>query len=198
MFYYIEGTVALVEDGVVVLDCGGIGYRLGVSRTSMARAKVGQKLRLYTVMNVREDAVELFGFPEKEEKKFFLMLTDITGVGPKAALSILSCAAPDKLALGIMTGDEKLLTSAQGVGKKLAQRIILELRDKVAKEAGSSVPVSGAVEVTNADFGGERSSAISALMVLGYSRQEALSAVATVSENVTGTEEIIRLALKNT
>ncbi len=198
MFYYIEGTVAHVEDGVVVLDCGGIGYKLGVSRMSAARARVGQKLRLYTVMNVREDAVELFGFPEKEEKRFFQMLTDITGVGPKAALSILSCATTDKLALGIMTGDEKLLTSAQGVGKKLAQRIILELRDKVAKETESSVPVSGPEEVFAAEPAGERSSAVSALMVLGYSRQEALAAVATVPEDTAGTEEIIRLALKNT
>ena len=198
MFYYIEGNVAIVEDGVVVIDCGGVGYKLGVSRMAMSRAKVGQKLRLYTVVNIREDAFDLYGFPEKEEKKFFLMLTDITGVGPKAALAILSCATPDKLALAIMTGDEKLLTSAQGVGKKLAQRIILELRDKVAKETESS-PADFAVApevVTNA--AGARSSAVSALMVLGYSRQEALAAVATVGEEVTVTEEIIRLALKNT
>lgn len=198
MFYYIEGNVAIVEDGVVVLDCGGVGYKLGVSRTSMARAKVGQRLRLYTVVNIREDAFDLYGFPEKEEKKFFLMLTDITGVGPKAALAILSCATPDKLALAIMTGDEKLLTSAQGVGKKLAQRIILELRDQVAKETDSAPADFAVAAEVVANASGSRSSAVSALMVLGYSRQEALAAVATVGEEVTVTEEIIRLALKNT
>ncbi|MBR4941648.1 MAG: Holliday junction branch migration protein RuvA [Clostridia bacterium] len=198
MFYYIEGTVAIVEDGVVVLDCGGVGYKLGVSRTSMSRAKIGQKLRLYTVVHIREDAFDLYGFPEKEEKKFFLMLTDISGVGPKAALSILSCASPDKLALAIMTGDEKLITSAQGVGKKLAQRIILELRDKVAKETESDPAEFAVAESVVTDSKGARSSAVSALMVLGYSRQEAVAAVATVGEDVTATEEIIRIALKNT
>jgi Holliday junction DNA helicase RuvA len=196
MYYYIEGTVAFVEDGVVVLDAGGVGYRLGVSRIAMTRAAVGKKMRLYTVLNVREDAMELFGFPDREERKLFNMLTDITGVGPKAALAILSVATPDKLALGIMTGNEKLLTEAQGVGKKLAQRIILELKDKIAKERDGELPAGdGPVPVQAA--AGTRSSAISAMMVLGYTRQEAAAAVATVPEDVTETEEIIRLALKN-
>ncbi len=153
MYYYIEGTVAFVEDGVVVLDAGGVGYRLGVSRIAMTRAAVGKKMRLYTVLNVREDAMELFGFPDREERKLFNMLTDITGVGPKAALAILSVATPDKLALGIMTGNEKLLTEAQGVGKKLAQRIILELKDKIAKERDGELPAGdGPVPVQAASW----------------------------------------------
>ena len=198
MLYYVSGPVAVLEPGLAVIDCGGVGYGCRVTAYTAAQLKLGKDAKLFITESIREDAFDLYGFPEKEEKKFFLMLTDITGVGPKAALAILSCATPDKLALAIMTGDEKLLTSAQGVGKKLAQRIILELRDKVAKETESS-PSDFAVApeiVTNA--AGARSSAVSALMVLGYSRQEALAAVATVGEDVTVTEEIIRLALKNT
>ena len=197
MYYYIEGTVAAVLDGIVVLDCGGVGYSLGVSRFTMTLATAGKKLKLYTYLHVREAIFELFGFSSLEEKSFFLMLLDISGVGPKAALAILSCATPDRLALGIVNGDEKLLCRAQGVGKKLAQRIILELKDKVLKALGSEIPESmaGALE-TAADLSGSRSSAVSALMVLGYSGAEARTAVSKVGAEIEATEDIIRLALK--
>jgi Holliday junction DNA helicase RuvA len=182
---------------MVVLDCGGVGYRLGVSRFTMSAAAAGKKLRLYTFLHVREDIFELFGFASLEEKSFFTMLLDISGVGPKAALAILSCATPDKLALGIVNGDEKLLCRAQGVGKKLAQRIILELKDKVLKALGSELPEGPDTGVEPAALLSEaRASAVSALMVLGYSGAEARTAVSKVGKEVAATEDIIRLALK--
>ncbi len=199
MYYYVEGIVAVVADGMVVLDCGGIGYQLGVSRYTMSAAAVGKKLRLYTYLYVREDAFVLYGFASLEEKNFFTMLLDISGVGPKAALAILSVAPPDRLALGIVNGDEKLLCRAQGVGKKLAQRIILELKDKVLKALGSELPEGAETGVEPvAELSEARASAVSALMVLGYSGPEAKAAVSKVGGDVTATEDIIRLALKMT
>jgi len=197
MYYYIEGTVAATADGLIVLDCGGIGYALGVSRSTLAAAQAGKKLRLYTYLHVREDVLELFGFHSLEEKSFFLMLLDISGVGPKAALAVLSVASPDRLALGIVNGDEKLLCRAQGVGKKLAQRIILELKDRILKAVGGELPVSADIgDEAASGLTGARASAVSALMVLGYGGAEARAAVAKVGPEVTATEDIIRLALK--
>ena len=201
MFYYIEGVVAYMLPNSVVIDCGGVGYRLAVSANTLTCAKVGNKLRLYTHLYVREDAVELFGFADLKEKNSFLMLIDISGVGPKAAMAILSATTPDRFAFGIINGDEKMLTRDQGVGKKLAQRILLELKDKIAKSMG------GELNELAADLGGEtpavmdgnREAAVSALIVLGYSHQEAVRAVAGVADaDGRTTEEIIRLALKNT
>ena len=181
-----------------MLDCGGVGYSLGVSRFALSEAVVGKKLKLYTYLHVREDVLELFGFSTLEEKNFFMMLIDISGVGPKAALSILSVAAPDKLALGIVNGDEKLLCRAPGIGKKLAQRIILELKDKVLKALGSELSQDMDGFEPDSMNAGARESAVSALMVLGYSGVEARAAVARVAPDVTATEEIIKLALKMT
>lgn len=199
MFYYIEGVVAHTAPALVVIDCGGVGYALTVSSAALSRARAGEKLRLYTYLYVREDAVELFGFYDTKEKDCFLMLLDITGVGPKAALAILSVASPDALALGIVRGDEKLLTRAAGVGKKLAARIILELKDKLAKALGSE-PASfeEAAESGVSLMSKSAASATEALIVLGYSRAEAQKAVLACGDiSALTTEEIIRAALKN-
>ncbi|MBE6952220.1 MAG: Holliday junction branch migration protein RuvA [Ruminococcaceae bacterium] len=201
MYYYIEGTVAYALQSAVVIDCSGVGYRLSVSSNTLTQARVGAKLRLFTHLYVREDAVELFGFADLKEKNSFLMLIDISGVGPKAAMAILSVTTPDRFALGVINGDEKMLTRAQGVGKKLAQRIILELKDKLAKSMGEELEeLAGSLgEEPVAVMSGNKEAAVSALIVLGYSRPEAQKAVASVTDaEGKSTEEIIRLALKNT
>ena len=200
MFYYLEGPVAYILPTAVVLDCGGVGYHLTVSNNTLTRAKIGEELRLFTHLYVREDAVELFGFADLKEKNSFLMLIDISGVGPKAAMAILSVTTPDRFAVGIMSGDEKMLMRAQGVGKKLAQRILLELKDKIAKAAGEELEelAASANDAEPVPQNSNREAAVSALIVLGYTRPEAVKAVSGVTESGLSTEEIIRQALKNT
>ena len=134
MFYYVDGTVSVLQTGLAVIDCGGVGYACHASQNTISRLKIGTKARLLTYLNVREGIFELYGFIDEEEKSCFEMMIGVSGVGPKAALSILSVAPPDRLALSIITGDEKMLTQAPGIGKKIAQRIVLELRDKMSKE----------------------------------------------------------------
>ena len=148
MFYYVDGTVSVLQQGLAVIDCGGVGYACHTSQNTIGKLKTGEKARLLTWLNVREGVFELYGFIDEEEKSCFLMLTSVNGVGPKAALSILSVAPPDRLALSIITGDEKMLMQAPGIGKKIAQRIVLELRDKMSKEqletASAASPVAAA------------------------------------------------------
>ncbi len=138
MFYYVNGTVAELEAGLAVIDCGGVGYACATTNYTLSQLKKGERAKLYTYLNVREDAMELFGFASQSELRSFKMLIGVSGVGPKAALSILSSTTPQQLAMAVVMGDEKALTAAPGIGKKIAQRIILELKDKLAKEQGSS------------------------------------------------------------
>ena len=133
MFYYLNGVVAHVAPFLAVIDCGGVGYACRTTNNTLSHLQKGKPAKLYTHLNVREDAMELFGFSTENELNCFQLLTSVSGVGPKAALSILSAATPESLAMSIITGDEKALTVAQGIGKKIAQRIILELKDKLAK-----------------------------------------------------------------
>ena len=133
MFYYLNGTVAHIEPFLAVIDCGGVGYACRTTSYTLSALKKGDKGKLFTHLNVREDAMELYGFSTAEELRLFQQLISVSGVGPKAALSILSASTPANLALSIITGDEKALTCAQGIGKKIAQRVILELKDKLAK-----------------------------------------------------------------
>ena len=133
MFYYLSGTVAHIGPYLAVIDCGGVGYACRTTNYTISALKKGEKGKLFTHLNVREDAMELYGFATQEELNLFQLLISVSGVGPKAALSILSASTPANLALSIITGDEKALTCAQGVGKKIAQRVILELKDKLAK-----------------------------------------------------------------
>lgn len=149
MFYYLNGTVAHIEPYLVVIDCGGVGYACRTTSYTLSALKKGEKGKVFTHLNVREDAMELYGFATQEELNLFQQLISVSGVGPKAALSILSSNTPANLALSIITGDEKALTCAQGIGKKIAQRVILELKDKLAKGQA----LNGAGEA----YGGHRS-----------------------------------------
>lgn len=148
MFYHLDGKVAELGQGMAVIDCSGVGYLVNVSLNTLAQLKNGERAKLYISESVREDAFELFGFASKSEKRSFDLLIGVSGVGPKAALSILSAHTPEALSMAILSGDEKALTVAPGIGKKIAQRVILELKDKLAKEsAGFELPVKPGVTV---------------------------------------------------
>ncbi len=194
MFYYLDGILAHTEPHLAVIDCGGVGYACHTTLTTLGRVSPGDKVRLYTYLHIREDIFDLYGFSDIEELNCFKMLIGISGVGPRAAISILSSASPERLALSVITGDEKTLTTAPGIGKKLAQRIILELKDKMTRaqlEAGSGpaayAPMAGA---------GKASEAISALAVLGYSQAEAAMALKGLDTESLALEELVRQALK--
>ena len=134
MIYSVNGVVDAIEPNLAVIDCGGVGYACRTTSNTLAMLKTGEKAKLYTFLSVREDAAELFGFYDFSELNCFKMLISVSGVGPKAALSILSGMTPQAFALCVAAGDSKLLTSAPGIGKKIAERIVLELKDKVAKQ----------------------------------------------------------------
>ena len=197
MFYYISGKVAVIEPGMVVIDAGGVGYALNTSYTSARSVKTGEQTTFYTYHHVREGIFELYGFARREELSCFKQLIAISGVGPKAALAILGAVTPEKLALCVISGDEKSLTAAPGIGKKLAQRILLELKDKMSKdqlEAASGA--SGVVMPELAAPGGAMEDALAALAVLGYPRAVAVNALQGVDTNGLATDEIVRAALK--
>ena len=194
MFYYIEGKATLLKQNLIVIDVGGIGYACHTSQITIASVQEGAQVKLYTYLYVREDVLDLYGFASEEERNCFQLLIGISGVGPKAALNILSVAPPQKLVLSIMTGDEKIFTQAQGIGKKIAQRIVLELRDKMAKEQmETAVNVKPAAVISADDQVGE---AVSALMVLGYSQSEAMQAMNGLELSEMQAEDIIRQCLK--
>ena len=197
MFYYVDGTVTVLKQGLAVIDCGGVGYACHASQNTISKLKIVTRARLLTYLNVREDIFELYGFIDEEEQSCFEMMIGVSGVGPKAALSILSVAPPDRLVLSIITGDEKMLMQAPGIGKKIAQRIVLELRDKMSKEqletASASSPVAAAAVSGGVNHTQE---AVAALMVLGYTQAEALHAMEGLDAAGMDAEEIIRQCLK--
>ena len=189
--------MAHVEPYLAVIDCGGVGYACRTTNYTLSVLKKGDKAKLFTYLNVREDAMELYGFATQEELSLFQQLISVSGVGPKAALSILSASTPANLALSIITGDEKALTCAQGIGKKIAQRVILELKDKLAKGqvtggAGESYGGTGVTVIPE----NKRSEASAALAVLGYSAAEINLALKDIDLEAHTLEEIIKLALK--
>ena len=195
MFYYVNGTVTELEAGLAVIDCGGVGYACATTNYTLSQLKKGERAKLYTYLNVREDAMELFGFASQSELRSFKLLIGVSGVGPKAALSILSATTPQQLAMAVVMGDEKALTAAQGVGKKIAQRIILELKDKLAKEQGSFDAGSGGpVRMPTQD--NKAGEAAAALAVLGYGSQEIAAALKGIDMASLPLEEIIRQSLK--
>ena len=196
MFYHLDGKVAELGQGMAVIDCNGVGYLVNTSLTTRSRLKVGERSKLYISESVREDAFELFGFATKSEKRSFDLLIGVSGVGPKAALSILSAYTPEALAMAILSGDEKALTVAPGIGKKIAQRVILELKDKLAKESGDfELPMKSGAPVAVGD--GKLSDAAAALEVLGYGPAEINVALKGVDVAPLTVEEIIKAALKN-
>lgn len=197
MFYYVEGTVAVNQPGLAVIDCAGVGYAVNTSQTTGASLSLGKSARLYTYLYLREGIMELYGFADQEELNCFKLLIGVSGVGPKAALAILSTAPTSQVALSIITGDAKLLTRAPGVGKKIAQRICLELKDKLTKERESgSFADLPATTPTAGDAATAVSEAVAALMVLGYSQAEAMNAMEGMELAEASSEEIIRACLK--
>ena len=187
----------MIQPGLAVIDCGGVGYACKTSQTTCASLTVGKKAKLYTYLHVGENIFDLYGFADQEELNCFQMLISVSGVGPKAALAILSTAPTSQLALSIITGDAMLLTRAPGVGKKIAQRICLELKDKLAKQQDtkglSGIPA--AVPMA-ADSTAAVSEAVSALMVLGYSQSEAMGAMEGLSAENATAEDLIKACLK--
>ena len=193
MIYYVSGTVTVLEPGLAVIDCGGVGYGCRVTAYTAGQLKLNQNARLYITESIREDAFDLYGFINREEQRCYELLTSVNGVGPKAAMSILA-AGPQNFTLAVMTGDEKMLTAAQGIGKKIAQRIILELKDKIG---GSSVELyfSGPSVSAPAAQGNNAALAHAALQELGYSPAEISAALKGVDPTAT-TEEMVRHALR--
>ena len=197
MYYYVNGTVAEIDAGLAVIDCSGVGYACATTNYTLSQLKKGAPAKLYTYLNVREDAMELFGFADQSELRSFKLLIGVSGVGPRAALSILSAVTPQQLALAVVTEDEKALTAANGIGKKIAQRIILELKDKMAKETASGLDFSGGKgAAVPAVFTSKATEAAAALAVLGYSTQEVQMALKGVDVENLPLEGIIRQSLK--
>lgn len=196
MFYHLEGTVAEIEPNLVVLDCAGVGFALNTTANTISYLSRGAVCKLYISESVREDAFELYGFYSKNEKRFFEMLTSVSGIGPKAALSILSANTPDGLALAVSSGNEKALTVAPGIGKKIAQRVILELKDKIGSELGTTVPAgTGPVAVSVAENAAVND-AVAALTILGYGSNEIAQALRGIDTAAMNTEEIIKTVLR--
>ncbi|HIU32518.1 MAG TPA: Holliday junction branch migration protein RuvA [Candidatus Caccousia avistercoris] len=198
MIYSVNGTLIHIEPGVAVVECGGVGLKCLTSMgTLRTLPQVGEKVKLYTQLNVREDAMDLFGFATRAELNCFRMLTAVSGVGPRVGLAILSELSPEQVALAVAAGDSKTLSRANGVGPKLAQRIALELKDKVKKMgapgAAELPPAQGMGGVPSA--AGNAANAVSALAVLGYTPAEAAAVVAQF-DSALPTEELIRLSLK--
>ena len=199
MFYYISGTLAHKSMGFAVIDAGGVGYRMTVSQNTYDKLPLaGNAAQLFTYLAVREDGIELFGFYDETELSSFQMLITVSGVGPKAAMSILSLLTPEKFALAVCTEDTKAISKASGVGPKTAARIVLELKDKLIKEHGndfSAVP-EVATSAKGAPARGKLTEALDALMVLGYQRAEATAVLKSLPTEQMTLEDIIRQALK--
>ncbi len=197
MFYYIKGKVTHMEQHIAVIDCSGVGYLLNVTNQTQSKLTLGDEATLYTYVNIREDAVELYGFYDIQERDCFKLLLGISGVGAKVALSILSTVTPEKFALAVLSDDEKAITQAPGVGKKLAQRIILELKDKLKKSFGSNKQGSAILSNDlNIDESTDKlNEAVMALQVLGYAVTEAANALSGV-DSAESVENMVRYALK--
>ena len=203
MFYYLNGNLTHLESNLAVLDVGGVGYKLTISGTTYDAMPPRSysnppTVKLFTYLAVREDDIELFGFATQTELASFKMLISVSGVGPKAAMSILSFLTPEKFALAVCTDDRKTIAKANGIGPKTAARIILELKDKMLKDSGGELPESvGAPAAAAASPNrGKLNEAIDALVVLGYSRAEAMNALKDVDTATLELEEIIRVSLK--
>ena len=194
MLYYLSGAVTVLEPGLAVIDCGGVGYGCRVTAYTASQLKLNAAARLFITESIREDAFDLYGFASREEQRCYELLTAVNGVGPKAAMAILSAGGPQNFTLAVMTGDEKMLTAAQGVGKKLAQRIILELRDKIGG-ASMELDFSGGPVAAPVQQGSNLALANAALQELGYSPAEINAALKGVDPQAS-TEDMVRHALR--
>lgn len=196
MLYHLEGTVSELGPGFAVIDCGGIGFGLSVTAYTLAGLRTGEKIKLFVSESIGENNFDLFGFLDKNERRCFEMLISVSGIGPKAAMSILSHNTPEGLALAIMSNNEKALTVAPGIGKKIAQRVILELKDKVSKDVGSidfSTPAAGPVSPAS---GSAVNDALTGLGVLGYSSAEIAPVLKKLDTASMTAEQIIKAVLK--
>ena len=196
MFYYLDGTVAEILPYMAVVDCGGVGYACKTTNNTLAHLKKGQRSRIYTYLHVGDGIFELYGFATQNELNSFRQLIGVSGVGPKAALAILSSSTPESLAMAVITGDEKALTAAPGIGKKIAQRIILELKDKLQKETAGGLDLASAGAAAAGTVTSKAAEAAAALAVLGYSAQETAMALKGIDTEQLPLEEIIRQSLK--
>lgn len=194
MLYYVSGPVTILEPGLAVIDCGGVGYGCRVTSYTAAQLKLNQNAKLYITEAIREDAYDIYGFISREEQRCYELLTAVNGVGPKAAMAILSSCGPQNLTLAIMTGDEKQLTAAQGIGKKIAQRIILELKDKIGGGSGE-LDFSSGISAPAPQAEGSVALARAALQELGYSPAEIAAALKGADPNGS-TEDLVRYALR--
>lgn len=194
MFYYLDGLVAHIEPYLAVIDCGGAGYACRTTNTTLSQIKKGQRGRLYTYLNVGDGVFDLYGFASQGELNSFRQLLSVSGVGPKAALAILSSTTPEGLAMAVITGDERVLTAAQGIGKKTAQRIILELKDKLAGAQQAEGLAQAAAPISAP--GGKSVEAAQALAVLGYSQSDIAAAMKGLDAEALPLEELVRQALK--
>lgn len=197
MFYYIEGIVSLIDGTVAVVDCGGVGYAVNTTANSLSGVRIGEKARFYTCTVIREDCFDIYGFLSAEEKRSFELLTGVSGVGPKAAQAILSSNTPESLSLAILSGNEKALTVVPGIGKKIAQRVILELKDKFSGGMTDAGFGSSGVSAPAAASGSDKlSDAAAALGVLGYGGNEISAALKGLDIQNLPVEDIVRQALK--
>ena len=196
MIYHLNGTLELCEEGSCVIDCGGVGYKLFVSDNTYTAivGHVGKNMKLLTYLQVREDAMELYGFKTNDELSAFKLLITVSGVGPKAAMSILSLLTPDKLSMAICGEDTKTIAKANGIGAKTAARVVLELKDKIAKQVFASTDSTGYAQTPISIGKGNLSEALDALVVLGYSKAEAQRALMGIDPGLDVTK-IIPLAL---
>lgn len=197
MFYYIDGVVSALEPNLAVIDCGGVGYALNASANTIGALQIGKRGKLYTYLQVKEEIFELYGFYSLAEKHCFEMLISVSGVGPKAALSVLSSNTPEGVAMAILSGNEKALTAAPGIGKRIAQRVILELKDKMQKQSGGLEMPAVTAAGAPAGASSKMTDAISALTVLGYGTNEIAAALRGVDMTDSPLEDVIRAALKN-
>ena len=195
MFNYLNGIVAELSPNQAVIDCGGLGFQLNTSAYTAGSLKTGEKAKLFTFVHIREDLFDIYGFSTKSEKHLFELLIGVSGVGPKAAISILSCGTPEQLAMAVITGDERAITAAPGVGKKIAQRVILELKDKLAKET-DEISFSGGAGPVPMAGGGERGEAAAALAALGYGSAEISAVLKKLDTEGLSVEQIIKAALR--
>ncbi len=195
MFHHIEGKLVEIGQAYAVIDCSGIGFLLNTSLNTLSYLKQGQTCRLYVSEAVKEDAFDLYGFYTKSERRCFEMLISVSGIGPKAALSILSANTPEGLALAVLNNDEKALTVAPGIGKKIAQRVILELKDKIGKES-EEISMAAPIRPTLAGENRAVSDAVAALTVLGYSSSDIAGIMKTFDPSDMSTEQIIKAVLK--
>ena len=194
MIYSLRGSLVHWEQGLAVVECGGVGYACRTTMNTLSKIRDGKEVTLFTYMHITENSLDLFGFADKSELASFKQLISVSGVGPKAALSILSDVTPSKLALCIASGDSKTLTKSQGIGAKIAQRIVLELKDKVAKE--QKFTAAELASVPNIGAAGSVTEAMTALQTLGFTPAQCAAALNGADPNAS-VEELVKFGLKN-